>query len=99
MQNASYPADLPYNATYYKLTQAPILPAALAGAEKAFSSLARLTRAPVTVAIGEPFHLPPVDGSPRGQDLAVAAELIVNRLASLLPEEYRGIYAQPSQLS
>ena len=78
------------------LAQAPILPVVLTGVEKAFGSLARLRRATVTVTIGEPFHLL-AGGEPRGRDLTTATDLIMNKLASLLPEEYRGVYAQQNQ--
>ena len=80
------------------LTQAPILPVALSGVEKALGSLARLRRARVTVTIGELIHLPPVEGGPRNQDLEVATALVMSRLAGLLPSGYRGVYAQPPQV-
>ncbi len=70
----------------------PILPVALWGVEKVPHALLRLRRAPVHVAIGPAFMLPPVQGKPSSEDLQRATDLIMCNLARLLPEQYRGVY-------
>jgi hypothetical protein len=48
--------------------------------------------------IGKPFHLPPIEESARGAARREArqrnADLVMSHLAGLLPEEYRGVYAE-----
>lgn len=71
----------------------PIVPVGIAGTEKIKSSLLRLRRAPVQVAIGEPFRLPE-SGHVRSERLQDYTDLIMRRIAELLPERYRGVYAE-----
>jgi 1-acyl-sn-glycerol-3-phosphate acyltransferase len=70
----------------------PIVPVALTGTEQIKRDLPRLRRAHVRVVVGEPFHLPE-SGRIRGQKLHEYTDLIMRRIAELLPEEYRGVYA------
>ena len=72
---------------------APILPLAVWGLETLGASLRRFRRARVHVVIGELFHLPPVDGRPRGKELQALADEVMYRIAELLPQQYRGVYA------
>ena len=69
----------------------PILPVGIAGTEKIKSSLLRLRRPEVQLVIGEPFRLPE-HGHVRSQKLRAYTELIMYRIAELLPENYRGVY-------
>jgi hypothetical protein len=46
----------------------------------------------VTVNIGYPFHLPPMDGKLDRGKLAQFTHVIMERIAELLPAEYRGRY-------
>ena len=69
----------------------PILPAAIWGTEKVAGSLRRLRRARVYVRIGEMIHLP--QGRASTEDLEEHTDLIMRRIASMLPPEYRGVYA------
>jgi 1-acyl-sn-glycerol-3-phosphate acyltransferase len=80
--------------TAYVATRAavPIVPVGIAGTEKIKSSLPRLQRPRVRVAIGEPFHLPH-SGRVRSEKLQEYTDLIMRRIADLLPAEYRGVYA------
>lgn len=70
----------------------PIVPVALTGTEQIKRDLPRLRRAHVRIVVGEPFHLPE-SGRIRGQKLHEYTDLIMHRIAELLPEEYRGVYA------
>ena len=70
----------------------PIVPIGLSGTEQIKHNLPRLRRTPVRVNIGEPIHLPE-SGRVRGKQLREYTDLIMHRIAALLPEEYRGVYA------
>jgi 1-acyl-sn-glycerol-3-phosphate acyltransferase len=74
----------------------PVVPVGVVGttddfADKAFS----FKRPPLEMHIGTPFHLPPIEGS--GQERREArqrnADQVMEHIAELLPEEYRGVYA------
>jgi 1-acyl-sn-glycerol-3-phosphate acyltransferase len=73
-------------------TEVPIVPVGLTGTEKIKRNLPRLRRTPVRVVVGKPFRLPE-SGRVRGQKLREYTDLIMRRIAELLPEEYRGVYA------
>ena len=80
--------------TAYLATRAnvPIVPVGISGSEQIQPNLLRLRRTRVRVAIGEPFRLPE-SGRVRGPKLDEYTELIMGRIAELLPEQYRGEYA------
>jgi 1-acyl-sn-glycerol-3-phosphate acyltransferase len=69
----------------------PIFPAAIWGTEKVVSNLRRLRRTTVHFRMGEPIHLP--RGRASTEELEEYTELIMRRIASMLPPEYRGVYA------
>ena len=69
----------------------PVLPIGITGTEKIKENLPKLRRTDVRVVIGEPFRLPE-GGRVRGAELAEYTDLIMRRIAALLPEEYRGVY-------
>lgn len=75
-------------------TNATIVPVAITGTENIIANLKRLRRTPVQVVVGEPFRLLPVDGQTKGEQLALHTDLIMCRIAALLPESYRGYYRQ-----
>ena len=70
----------------------PILPVAVSGTEKMLSNLKRLRRGQVKAVIGETFILPTTERKARGKQMKEFTELIMLRLAEMLPEEYRGVY-------
>lgn len=70
----------------------PILPVGLTGTERIKEELPHLRRARVRVVIGELFHLPEVE-RPGREELDRYTDLIMRRIAALLPPEYRGVYA------
>lgn len=70
----------------------PIVPLGITGTEKIKRNLPRLRRTQVRVVVGEPFRLPN-SGRVRNPELREYTDLIMHRIAELLPEEYRGVYA------
>ncbi len=70
----------------------PIVPVGVTGTEQIKRNLPRLRRTHVRAVVGEPFRLPE-SGPVRGQKLREYTDLIMHRIAELLPEEYRGVYA------
>jgi len=78
----------------------PIVPVALKGTEdKAFlANLKRLRRSHITVTAGTAFTLPPLPKDGRDEALKQYTDEIMCRIAALLPEEYRGVYAEHPRL-
>jgi 1-acyl-sn-glycerol-3-phosphate acyltransferase len=79
-------------------TNVPIVPLGLIGTEKIAPAVKRLRRARVTVRIGKPFTLPPLDEINRTASLRANTNEVMCRIAALLPPEYRGIYADHPRL-
>jgi 1-acyl-sn-glycerol-3-phosphate acyltransferase len=73
--------------------QVPILPVAVVGTEKVLPALRRLRRKTVHVRIETAFRLPERGDRPRREHTAYCTDLIMTRLASMLPESYRGVYS------
>jgi 1-acyl-sn-glycerol-3-phosphate acyltransferase len=76
-------------------TGAPILPVAITGSEGLawpWIFLRPYSVKHIKVTIGEPFRLPPVERI-NSEAAAAATEIIMGRIAALLPERYRGVYA------
>jgi 1-acyl-sn-glycerol-3-phosphate acyltransferase len=71
---------------------APIVPVGMTGTENGhvYGHLKRWQRAPVTLIVGKPFFLP-VEAD-RQKTLQAGTRLIMEALAGLLPESYRGNY-------
>lgn len=70
----------------------PVLPVGITGTEKIKSPIAILRRPEVTVNIGKPLSLTPIDGQSTKAQLASATDFIMVRIAELLPPSYRGVY-------
>jgi 1-acyl-sn-glycerol-3-phosphate acyltransferase len=70
----------------------PIVPVGIVGTEKIKHNLLRLRRTKVRIVVGQPFRLPE-SGQVRNRKLQEYTDLIMRRIAELLPEEYRGVYA------
>jgi 1-acyl-sn-glycerol-3-phosphate acyltransferase len=69
----------------------PVLPVGIYGTERLKGPW--LVRRPrITVNIGEPFSLPKTGSKLNKDELAEHTELIMRRVAELLPPEYRGVY-------
>jgi 1-acyl-sn-glycerol-3-phosphate acyltransferase len=66
---------------------APILPVGIEGTDRVFRTKPRW---PITMRVGEPFQV--LSGCP----LAEATDDLMRHIAALLPERYRGLYAEGS---
>jgi len=78
-------------------TGVPVLPVALIGTTEDFWQRAKRGQKPsLEMRIGKPITLPPITA--RGTEKHTArqknADLVMSYLAGLLPEEYRGVYAE-----
>ena len=74
-------------------SQAPILPVGVTGTEKI-----KMWRMPIPLCrfsanIGQPFSLPVIEGQPSREAMQSLLDMIMGRIAVLLPPEYRGLYA------
>lgn len=78
----------------------PIVPVGITGTEdKAFfGNLKKLRRAHITVTAGEAFTLPPLPRENRDEALQRYTDEIMCHIAALLPEKYRGVYAEHPRL-
>jgi len=79
-------------------TGAPILPIGISGTEtisvsKVLLNALRLRRERVRVVIGDPFFLPPVSRI-TAEEVSRCTDVIMSRIASLLPPSYRGQYGE-----
>lgn len=95
---ATLQRGMPGSAYLALQTQAPILPVAITGTE----SIPGLWRIPfpltkIRVTIGSPFTLPQIEGHPSKDILQSLSDMIMMRIADLLPPNYRGYYASSSK--
>jgi len=71
---------------------AQILPVGITGTEKIKGIGWLLHRPQITVNIGHPFYLPPANGKLTKDELVRLTNHTMERIAELLPQEYRGNY-------
>jgi 1-acyl-sn-glycerol-3-phosphate acyltransferase len=76
----------------------PVVPVAITGTEAMTQNLLRLRRSRLTVRVGEPFRLPPLQESERTKSLRRNTDEIMCRIAAMLPPAYRGVYAEHPSL-
>jgi 1-acyl-sn-glycerol-3-phosphate acyltransferase len=69
---------------------AAVLPVAIYGSENAFKKF----RPRITITFGEPMILTPKGKKITRQDIDESTEQVMLRIASMLPPEYRGVYAE-----
>ena len=75
------------------LSQAPLLPVGITGTEHIGHWLRVVyPTGRLHVRIGSAFTVPPVDGRPSKEALNSMTEMVMRRVADLLPESYRGVY-------
>ena len=75
-------------------SQAPILPVGITGTER-LGSIFRILKptGAIEVVIGTPFSLPNIEGRPSREVLDSLTDMIMQRIAAVLPAEYHGVYA------
>ncbi|MDY6893645.1 MAG: lysophospholipid acyltransferase family protein [Chloroflexota bacterium] len=71
---------------------APIVPIGITGSEKVNGIGYILRRPKIVVRIGQPFMLPKDEYKPNRTGLMKHSDMILERIAELIPESYRGIY-------
>ncbi len=74
-------------------SQAPILPVGLSGTEKLSAWRMPFPLCRLRANIGQPFTLPVLEGRPSREVLHSLQDMIMGRIAALLPEQYRGVYS------
>jgi 1-acyl-sn-glycerol-3-phosphate acyltransferase len=81
-------------------TGVPVVPVSIVGTEDEHlvANLKRFRRAPVTVRAGELYSLPPLPKEDRAGTIQDYTDEIMCRIAALLPEEYRGVYADHARV-
>jgi 1-acyl-sn-glycerol-3-phosphate acyltransferase len=78
----------------------PVFPVAITGTEDkvVLGNLKRFRKSDITLTAGDPFVIPPL--TPKDRDVALQkhTDEVMCRMAALLPERYRGVYADHSRL-
>lgn len=75
-------------------TGMPIIPVGITGSEDALQKIVRFQRPKLTVRFGEPFTLPEIEPGKRSKALLEWTEILMQKIAALLPESYRGVYTE-----
>ncbi|UCE97451.1 MAG: 1-acyl-sn-glycerol-3-phosphate acyltransferase [Dehalococcoidia bacterium] len=71
---------------------APIIPIGISGTEQ-IRGVGWIWRRPyISLEVGKPFSLPPIDGKPTKYELARLTDVIMEHVTEKLPELYRGCY-------
>lgn len=78
----------------------PIVPVAITGTEdkNLLGNLRKLRKSHITVQAGPAFTLPPLPRENRDEILKTYTDEIMCHIAALLPENYRGVYAEHPRL-
>jgi 1-acyl-sn-glycerol-3-phosphate acyltransferase len=93
--DCSLQKGLPGAAYIAMKSQATILPVGISGTENVPPWRVLFPLCRMTVNIGQPFTLPMIEGRPSRQLLESMADMIMYRIAALLPDKYHGVYALP----
>jgi 1-acyl-sn-glycerol-3-phosphate acyltransferase len=78
----------------------PVIPVAVTGTEdrSVIENLKRFRRSKIVVKVGDPFRIEIPKGSGREQAMRKATDEIMCRIGAMLPEKYRGFYADHPRL-
>ena len=76
----------------------PVIPAAISGTDGAVWQLLRLRRPSIRIQFGAAIVIPPIQRSEREAALQRNTEEIMCQIAAMLPEKYRGVYADHPRL-
>jgi 1-acyl-sn-glycerol-3-phosphate acyltransferase len=90
----------PGAAFFASKTGSPVVAVALTGTEDRLvvENLKHFRRSKITIRASAPFTLPSLRGKNRDEALESATEEIMCQIGAMLPEEYRGFYAQHPRL-
>jgi len=78
----------------------PVIPVAITGTEDevVFPNMKRFRKSNITLTGGKQFNIPPLPKTNRDEALQRSTDEIMCRIAALLPEKYRGVYAEHPRL-
>jgi 1-acyl-sn-glycerol-3-phosphate acyltransferase len=78
----------------------PVLPVAVTGTEDraVLENLKQFRRSKIAIRAGEPFYIQIQQGKGREEAMRQATDEIMCRIGALLPENYRGVYANHPRL-
>jgi 1-acyl-sn-glycerol-3-phosphate acyltransferase len=78
----------------------PVIPVAITGTEDKviLGNIKRLKKSAITLTAGKPFVIPPLPKTERDTALKAYTDEIMCQMAVLLPERYRGVYADHARL-
>ena len=78
----------------------PVIPVAITGTEDKviFGNVKRFRKSKVTLTAGKPFFIPPLTKENRDEALKQDLDEIMCQIAAILPERYRGVYAEHPRL-
>jgi 1-acyl-sn-glycerol-3-phosphate acyltransferase len=78
----------------------PVIPIAITGTADAvvIENVKRLRKSGITLTGGKPFIIPPLPNKDRDAMLQKYTDEIMCQIAALLPEQYRGVYADHPRL-
>lgn len=78
----------------------PIVPVGLVGTEDrvVLERLKHFKKSEIKIIVGEPFNLTPIQRKDRDAILKQSTDEIMCRIGALLPEKYRGVYANHPRL-
>lgn len=78
----------------------PVIPIAITGTEdkNILANVKRLRKTNITLTGGKPFVVPPLPKTNRDEALKRSIDEIMCRIAAILPERYRGFYADHPRL-
>ena len=93
-KNAQLQPAFPGSALIALRSGAPILPVGITGTERIKGVAWLLRRPEIIVNIGQPFYLPPASSKLTKVKLTELTNYIMERIAELLPQEYRGNYGE-----
>lgn len=78
----------------------PVVPVAITGSadQVILTNVKRFRKSHITLTGGKPFTIPPIPNKERDAALQKYTDEIMCRIAALLPEKYRGVYADHPRL-
>ncbi len=79
--------------------QVSIVPVGIVNSDVLFANTKRLRRTTLEVRIGKPYRLPDLGRRARSRDLTAYTQLIMVKIAALLPDRYHGYYKDSPALN